>query len=222
METTLKHKGPHPGAVAVVFACLFITGLSFVVSLTGQQPYFPGPWESAETIATYFQNNARDVMWCAFFQFGSVIPLGIFTATMTSRIRFLGGRVAGVDIALFGGFLTAFSVVISSMILWTMAYPGVAADVNVLRALYYLSFAIGGVGYSVPLGLLIAGVALTSLFMKTLPRWLTISGLLLAIIGELSFLTLVNPAFLPLIPLTRFPGFVWLVLAGFKLPGGGR
>jgi hypothetical protein len=218
METIIKHKGPHPGVVASVFAFLFITGLSFVVSLNGQQPYFPGPWEPAGTIATYFQNNANDVLWCAFFQFGSAIPLGIFTATMTSRIRFLGGRVAGVDIALFGGFLTAFSVVISSMLLWTMSYPGIAADVNVLRALYYFSFAVGGVGYSVPLGLLIAGISVTSFFMKTLPKWLTITGVVLALIGELSFLTLVNESFLPLIPLTRFPGFIWLIIAGFKLP----
>jgi hypothetical protein len=218
METILKHRGPHPGAVAGVFALLFITGLSFVVSMTGQQPFFPGPWESAETIATYFQNHPNDVLWCAFFQFGSAIPLGIFTATMTSRIRFLGGRVAGVDIALFGGFFTAFSIVVSSMILWTMSYPGIASDVNVLRALYYLSFAIGGVGYSVPLGLLIAGISVTSFFMKTLPKWLTISGFVLAIVGELSFLTLVNEDFLPLIPLTRFPGFIWLIVAGFRLP----
>ncbi|MEJ0033686.1 MAG: hypothetical protein WDO15_26600 [Bacteroidota bacterium] len=104
------------------------------------------------------------------------------------------------------------------MILWTMSYPGISGDVNVLRALYYLSFAIGGVGYSVPLGLLIAGISVTSFFMKTLPKWLTISGFVLAIVGELSFLTLVNADFLPLVPLTRFPGFIWLIIAGFKLP----
>src|ERR1044071_6814639 len=180
METALKHRGPHPGVVASVFAFLFITGLSFVVSMNGRQPFFPGPWESAETRRTSFQNNPKDVLWCAFFQFGSAIPLGIFTATMTSRIRFLGGRVAGVDIAMFGGWFTAFSIVVSSMILWTMSYPGIASDVNVLRALYYLSFGIGGVGYSVPLGLLIAGISVTSFFMKTLPTWLTISGIVLA------------------------------------------
>ena len=218
METIQKHRGPHPGVVASVFAFLFITGLSFVVSMNGRQPFFPGPWESAETIATYFQNNPKDVLWCAFFQFGSAIPLGIFTATMTSRIRFLGGRVAGVDIAMFGGWFTAFSIVVSSMILWTMSYPGIASDVNVLRALYYLSFGIGGVGYSVPLGLLIAGISVTSFFMKTLPKWLTITGFVLAMVGEVSFFTLVNESFLPLIPLTRFPGFIWLIIAGFKLP----
>jgi len=39
-----------------------------------------------------------------------------------------------------------------------------------------------------------------------------------AIFGETSCLTLIFPGALPLIPLTRFPGFVWLIFAGFKLP----
>jgi hypothetical protein len=37
-------------------------------------------------------------------------------------------------------------------------------------------------------------------------------------IGELSALNLVIPQVLFLIPLTRFPGFIWLIAAGFILP----
>jgi hypothetical protein len=62
---------------------------------------------------------------------------------------------------------------------------------GVLRALYYLVFSIGGVGFSVPMGLLIAGISVPSVIMKLLPKWLAISGLVLAMIGELSALTLV-------------------------------
>jgi hypothetical protein len=43
-------------------------------------------------------------------------------------------------------------------------------------------------------------------------------GLILAVIGELSWLSMVVPAALFLIPLTRFPAFVWLIAAGFLLP----
>jgi hypothetical protein len=43
-------------------------------------------------------------------------------------------------------------------------------------------------------------------------------GLLLAIAGELSWLNLVFPQVLFLIPLVRFPGFIWLISAGFALP----
>jgi hypothetical protein len=212
-----KHAGPNPGIVAIVYTLLFSAGLYFVISFTGG-PHFPGPWESSETIAAYFQSHSRAVLACAFLQFGAAIPLGIFTATMVSRLHFLGVRVAGAHIALFGGLMTAFNMAASALVLWVMAYPGIAQDAAVLRALYYLTFAFGGVGFSVPLGLLIAGICVPAAFFKLLPKWLVVFGLVLAVIGELSALSLVIPNALFLIPLTRFPGFIWLIAAGFALP----
>jgi hypothetical protein len=221
METTnisnTKHAGPNPGIVAIVYTLLFNAGLYFVISFTGG-PHFPGPWESSETIAAYFQDHSTAVLACAFLQFGAAIPLGIFTATMVSRLQFLGVRVAGAHIALFGGLMTAFNMAASALVLWVMAYPGIAQDAAVLRALYYLTFAFGGVGFSVPLGLLIAGVCIPAAFFKLLPKWLVVFGLVLAVMGELSALALVIPNALFLVPLTRFPGFIWLIGAGFALP----
>ncbi|MGI8959585.1 MAG: hypothetical protein ACR2IV_07475 [Bryobacteraceae bacterium] len=43
-------------------------------------------------------------------------------------------------------------------------------------------------------------------------------GLLLAVAGELSWLNLVFPQILFLVPLVRFPGFIWLIAVGFALP----
>jgi hypothetical protein len=220
MEKTVvkEHKGPPPGYVALVFTLLFNTGLSFVISLRGIPPYFPGPWESAATVVGYFQNQPHAVLMCAFFQFCASVPLGIFTATVVSRLGFLGSTAAGNNIALFGGFLTAFNLALSSMVMWVMAYPGIASDGNLIRVLFYIVFITGGVGYSVPIGLLIAGISVQSWFMRMLPRWLTISGIVLALIGEASSFYMVAPNLLFLIPLTRFPGFIWLIIVGFKLP----
>src|SRR5256714_13731272 len=97
-----NHRGPHPGVLAIVYTLLFNAGLYQVISFTGGS-HFPGPWESTETIATYFQAQPKSVLVCAFLQFGAAIPFGIFTATMVSRLRFLGVRAAGPSIALFGG-----------------------------------------------------------------------------------------------------------------------
>ena len=69
-----------------------------------------------------------------------------------------------------------------------------------------------------PLGLLFAGLCVPALFMRLLPRWLAVSGLVLGAIGQLSALSLVIPGAFFLIPLTRFPGFLWLIAAGFTLP----
>jgi hypothetical protein len=213
-----QQRGPNPGITAIVFMVLFNTGLSFVISLSGKPPYYPGPWETAQVIETYFRNHAHEVSLCGFFQFIAAVPLAILTVTLTSRLRFLGNPSPGPYIAMAGGLLTAVSLALSALILWVMAYPGIAQNGDVLRTLYYLGFAIGGAGYSVPLGLLIAGVAVSAGFMKILPRGLVITGVVLAFIGEASCLSLVFPKLLPLIPLTRFLGFIWLIIAGFKLP----
>ena len=45
----------------------------------------------------------------------------------------------------------------------------------------YLAFALGGPGFSVPMGLFLAGVSITAGFMKLLPKWLVFSGVVLAI-----------------------------------------
>jgi hypothetical protein len=215
-STPVRHAAPNPGIVAIVFTLLFLAGLVPVTLLVGDT-HFPAPDQAPDQIVGYFREHASRVALCAFFQFGAAIPLGIYTATMTSRLRFLGARVAGVDIALFGGFAAAFLTFISALAQWTLSRPGIAADATVTQALYYLVFATGGPGYSVPVGLLFAGVSVPALLMRLLPRWLALLGLVLAVAGELSALTLVVPQAIFLIPLTRFPGFIWLIAAGFRL-----
>jgi hypothetical protein len=43
----------------------------------------------------------------------------------------------------------------------------------------------------------------------------------MVVIGELSWFRMVIPSALFLIPLTRFPAFVWLIATGFLLPKSG-
>jgi hypothetical protein len=63
-----------------------------------------------------------------------------------------------------------------------------------------------------------AGVSVTAAAYRLLPTWIVVLGLALAISGELSWINLLTPKALFLVPLTRFPGFVWLIAAGFALP----
>ena len=216
-KVRVRHAGPPLGLVATIFVLLFNAGL-YPVTAFGGSPVFPGPGESLGTISAFFRARPSAVLLCAALQFGAAIPLGIFTATVVSRLRFLGVRAAGTDIALFGGFATAINMMAASSVLWTMSYPGIAQESALLQALYRLQFALGGPGFSVPLGLLLAGVSVTAGFAKLLPKWIVILGLVLAVIGELSWLDILFPKALALIPLTRFPGFVWMIATGFALP----
>jgi hypothetical protein len=63
-----------------------------------------------------------------------------------------------------------------------------------------------------------AGICVPAFFRKLVPRWIILLGLVLALCGELSWLNIEIPAALPLVPLTRFPGFVWMIAMGFALP----
>jgi hypothetical protein len=218
-EMATRNRGPHLGIVAIVFTGLFNAGLYQVISLTGG-PHFPLPWDSSANVAAYFRDNPLAAVWCAFLQFGSAVALGVYTATFVSRLHFHGVRAAGASIAWFGGLMTAFNLALSALIIWVLAQPGIAQNDSLAHALYYLMYTVGGVGYSVPLGLLIAGICVPSAFMNLLPRWLLVFGFGLAVVGELSILSLLTQQAVPLIPLTRFPGFLWLIAAGFALPRG--
>lgn len=216
-----RHPSPPLGILAIVFTVLFCAGLYPVITFTGG-PHFPGPWESAQTIAAYFQLHPRAAALCAFLHFGAAVPLGIFTATIVSRLQFLGVKAAGATIALYGGLGASFAITFGSIVLWVMTRPGIADHVPLTQALYYVSYGLGGPGYSVPLALLMAGVSVTAGLYRLVPKWIAILGLVLAVCGVLSWLNLVFPQALFFIPLTRFPGFVWMIAVGFALPTATR
>lgn len=216
-QARVRHAGPPLELVALVYTLLFLAGL-YSVTIFGGRPHFPGPWESPETIAAFFRARPDAVRLCAFLQFGAAIPLGIFTASVVSRLQFLGVRAAGTAIALFGGFATSINMLAASSVLWTMAQPAVANDGTLIHGLYWLVQALGGSGFSVPFGLLLAGVSIPAAFLKLVPRWIVVLGLAIAVCGELSWIYLFLPEALPLVPLTRFPGFVWMIAVGLRLP----
>jgi len=87
---TVYHASPPLGLVAIIFTVLFGAGLSFVILFGAGHSNFPGPWESADTIVTYFQTHSWPVLMCAFFQFGGAIALREFAISTMSRLLFLG------------------------------------------------------------------------------------------------------------------------------------
>jgi len=214
---TRKHAGPPLWLLAILYTVLFNAGLYPVTTAAGPV-HWPAPWESASVIVPYFQTHHGAVLACMFLQFGATICLGLFCAATVSQLRFLGVKSAGPWIALFGGFLTVFNGIAAGLIVWTMIHPGVVQQPSVLLGLYYLSYAFGGPGFSIPMGLLMAGVSIPAAFLKLLPTWIVVLGLVLAVAGELSWFHLVTPGLLFLVPLVRFPGFIRIIAVGFALP----
>lgn len=217
----VKHPGPPLWLLALLYTVLFIAGL-IPVTMFGGQPYWPGPWESPAVITHFFQTQQTRVLACIFLQTGATVCLGLFTAVAMSRLQFLRIRAAGVYIALFGGFLCVFDALAACFTTWTLLRPAVNENSSLVLTLNYLSYAFGGPGFSIPMGLLMAGISVSAGLTKLIPKWVMILGLFLAACGELSVFHLIFPQLLFLIPLVRFPGFIWIVAVGFALPKSRR
>jgi hypothetical protein len=211
-----RHRGPSLVAVASVYTALFLASLVVSTALAGE--HFPSPFQPEALSLAYFARHADAVRVGAFLQFGAAIPLGIFAATVVSRLRFLGVNVAGGFIALFGGLGASIFLAISALVEWVLSQLGGTAVEAAVRALHLLAFATGGTGHVVMAGLLVAGVSVAGGLSKLLPRWLMWFGLVVAALAELASLSLVFVPATFLLPLARFSAFVWMIGVGVLLP----
>jgi hypothetical protein len=210
------HPGPPLIALAIVFVVLFLGSLVAGTVLAGT--FFPSPFAPAQQIQDYFTTQHTAVRISAFLQFGAAVPLLIFTATASSRLRYLGVQAAGTTIALVGGILASAFLSLCALFGWVLSRPDVVNQPSLVRALHDLAFLAGGPAHVVALGLLVAGIAVTSGFAGLLPRWMAWVGVAIAVAAELSTLTLVLPAAAILLPLARFTSFVWIIAVGALLP----
>lgn len=209
--------GPHPGILAAVSLGIFLVSLALGAVLTGGQ-VFVSPFGPAAEVARFYQQNAGAARLSGMLLFGSAVPLGIFAATVYARQLRLGVRVPGPAIGYFGGIAAAVFLMVSGLVTWVLGQPSVSANLAVTQALALLGFAAGGVGFVVGLGLLVAGLAVPALILRFVPRWLAWTGLVIAALAELSFLSLAVEPLQVLLPIGRFGGMLWLVAVDFLLP----
>jgi hypothetical protein len=208
--------GPPLALLAAISLGLLLAGLVVGAALAGG--VMPLPYGSATKIQDYVAANHDAAVAIAVGTFGSSIPLAIYAATASARLRQLGITAPGATIALAGGLLASAGLALSSLTAWTLSRPEVTSDAALVRALYYLTYLTGGPWHVVTLGLLIAGIAVPALIVALLPRPVAWTGLVIAAIAEVTTLVLIWPGLSPLLPVARFTGLVWLIVAGALLP----
>ena len=202
--------------LAAISLVLLLAGLVVGVVLAGG--VMPLPYGSATEIQDYVARHHAAAVALAVGTFGSSIPLAIYAATASARLRQLGITAPGATIALAGGLLASTGLALSSLTTWTLSRPEVTSDAALVRALYYLTYLTGGPWHVVTLGLLIAGIAVPGLIVRLMPLPVAWTGLVIAGIAELTTLVLIWPGLSPLLPLARFTGLIWLIVAGALLP----
>jgi hypothetical protein len=131
-------------------------------------------------------------------------------------------RVPGPGIGFFGGITASILLMVSALGSYVLSRPDVSSDPTVALALTYFTFITGGVGFVTGMGLLVAGIAVPSLILHFVPRWLAWTGLVIAALAELSFLSMAIEPLQFLLPIGRFGGLLWLIAVGFLLPNDRR
>lgn len=208
--------GPPLPLVVSISAVLLVAGLVVPFMLSGQ-PY-PSPAARDVLVRSYVDAHPDAIRVASLFLFASSIPLAVFTAATVARLHALGVRAAGPTIALVGGLLASTALAVSACAQWALARMGDDADLALVRAVHDLAFISGGPWHVVALGLLLAGVAVSAAFSRLLPPAVWGAGVLLAVICELATLAFVSSAAAYLLPLGRFGGLIWLIVAGVVLP----
>lgn len=207
--------GPPLAPVAAVSLVLLLVGLGVGAALGGVMPL---PYGAASDVLGYVHDHHGAVLASAVGTFAASVPLAIYAATASTRLRQLGVTAPGATIALAGGILASGALGLAGLICWTMSRSEVVVADGLIRALYYLVFLTGGVGHIVALGLLLAGIAVPSLILGLLPRPLAWAGLAIVALAEVATLVLIWPEAAVILPVARFTGFIWLIVAGALLP----
>ena len=207
--------GPSLALVAAICIGLLFGGLAIAVRLGGVMPL---PYGAVAAVQQYVRAQPVAVQVVAVAVFASSVPLAVYAATASARLRQLGVGAPAATIALAGGILAAGALGLTGLVGWTLSRTEISGDTALVRALYFLVFLIGGPGHLVALGLLVAGMAAPCLILGLLPRPLALVGLAIAVLSELTTVVLIWPMLGPILPAARVSALVWLLVAGARLP----
>ncbi|HLJ89290.1 MAG TPA: hypothetical protein VKZ53_20900 [Candidatus Angelobacter sp.] len=219
MKYIPQFRGPSIVLLASFHIAIFTAGL-VTGSVLRHGSSFVTPFAAADQLRMFFTQSPLAVRVSNFFLFGSAVPFGIFAVTTVSRLRFMGVRAAGTNITLLGGLTATVALFFSAISGWILSVPDISDSIAVVKALYFFSFLCGGILYAIGFGLFASGVSVTGHLTRLLPRWLTLLGIVVAITGELSWFSLITYPANFFIPITRFVGFIWMVLAAIWLTRG--
>lgn len=185
MKSIPRFRGPSLILTGLAHIVVFVAGL-VAAGVLRHGASFVTPFAPVEQLRDFLALSPTAMRISSFFLFGSAVPFGIFAVTAVSRLRFMGVRAAGTNITLLGGLTATMALFLSGMAGWILSVPDVIVSGPVVKAIDFFNFLCGGIFYAVGFGLMAAGVSVTSYFMRLLPRWLVILGMLLAVTGELS------------------------------------
>src|ERR1700729_969565 len=148
MKAIARFRGPSLIMLATVHILIFVAGLVAAATLRHGAPYVT-PFAPAEELRLFLAQSPTAVRVSNFSLFASAIPFGIFAVTTVSRLRFMGVRAAGTNIALLGGLTATIALILSGVVGWVLSVPEVSDSAQVVKVVFFLCFLFGGTVYAV-------------------------------------------------------------------------
>jgi hypothetical protein len=201
----------------IAYAVLTVLGVAVPPLAAGVKP-----WSSDSALLDFFQHHNGAAHASAFFTLGAAVPLAVFVAVATTRLRTLGLDVPGRIIAQIGGTVAATMLGLAGVATLAATQSHVADSGAAVRVLYGITFAAGGPAYVMFSGLLLAGISISGLLGRALPRVVAWGGIGIAVVCEIASLAVAFDGADFLLPIGRFGGLVWMIVVGFTLPARRR
>ena len=212
-----RHLGPPLLLLAGIYTALVLCGV-FCGKVIAPSIPFVMPYEPVAKEMAVVQAAADSARWSTFFQLASAMPLLVYVATVTSRLRFMGVQAAGETIGLCGGIGASVMLGFSALSGWALSTPEMNTLPGAVRALQLLGFMSGGPGFVIFLGLFYLGVSITAGLYRLIPKWLMWAGIAIGLSSEFASLTLVTWKTSILLPVGRYLGILWMIGIALTLP----
>jgi hypothetical protein len=208
-----------PAALSGVLAGVsFIGGLATGLSLADAP--FPQPGADVKDVQKFFQGSSGPERVNITGQLLSGASLAVFSGSVARLAGRSGSKLLKVA-AIAGGALASVSLAASATVAAALT-AGPGRDEDRAKSLHRFLFAAGGPVHGGGLAVLLGALGLAGLRTGGLPRPLAIAALAAAGVNALAPVVLAVPKAALVIPAGRFPSFIILGLAGFRLARGSQ
>lgn len=206
---------PEPGTdrmvvvLAILHAGLFIASL-ILIPVLAPSARIPNPFGPDELSRRFFLENAAAIRYSDWLQLASAASLAALGCGWVKTQQENASNWSIRSLIVAGSLGSAVLLMFAAITSWCLASPGAIDPGPAFRALQFLPFLLGGPGWAAFFAIFLVGASRAS--VGRVPGWLVWTGYGLSITSALATLVLITLAAAPFLPLTRFIGFLWLIV----------
>ena len=195
------------------FAFFFASLIAIPILAPGAR--IPNPFGNDSELRIFFLIASSAVRVSDYLQLASALCLAVLSPLLGERLPSMSRRSSPSWLIIAGGLGAAIMLCLSALFSWAIVSPGATDLGPALHAFQFIPFLLGGPAWAGFFAIFLTGISMAT--RGVLPRWLIGTGLFLACVSALATPVLLSIVFSPCLPIARFLGFVWLIVASIYL-----